>query len=211
VEFEPTANQAPLGRPLPLQDLANANNSNPLRDRLTEDNLDPGNREPVNLNGSPVQPLARVLTILFLILLLAIVVALIVFLSQRYALTTRVPVFLRSTIERTGIEVPIWVIRWEKWVRLSPIEKSFESVNFALRYLDGAVPIYVTPIERAAKLTDILPEQADQIKILLDEHQTSLYTSRVADITQARQAAFNLRKQVIAERIRYLFFGKPTR
>jgi hypothetical protein len=94
-------------------------------------------------------------------------------------------------------------------VKLSPIEKSFESVNFGLRYLDQTVPVHTTPIERAAKPTRILPEKADQIKILLDEHQTSLYTSRVADITEARRAALNLRAQVIIERIRYLFFGKP--
>jgi hypothetical protein len=107
--------------------------------------------------------------------------------------------------------VPTWLTYWEKWVKLSPIEKSFESVNFGLRYLDQTVPVHTTPIERAAKLTRILPEKADQIKILLDEHQTSLYTSRVADITEARRAALNLRAQVIIERIRYLFFGKPMR
>jgi hypothetical protein len=142
---------------------------------------------------------------------LAIFVMVIVFLSQRYALPKRVPVFLRTAIERTGIEVPIWVIRWEKWVRLSPIERSFESVNFGLKYLDEGVPVHTTPIERAEKLSRILPEQANQIKILLDEHQTSLYTSRIADITEARRAALNLRKQVIIERIRYILFGKPMR
>jgi hypothetical protein len=96
-------------------------------------------------------------------------------------------------------------------VKLSPIEKSFESDNFRLRYHDHAVPVNTTPIERAAKLTRILPEKADQIKILLDEHQTSLYTSRVADVTQARRAALSLRKQVVVERMRYLFIGKPSR
>ena len=40
VEFEPTAGQAPLDRPLPPQDPANANNSNPLNDLRTEDNRD---------------------------------------------------------------------------------------------------------------------------------------------------------------------------
>ncbi|RPJ20064.1 MAG: hypothetical protein EHM33_29240, partial [Chloroflexi bacterium] len=94
---------------------------------------------------------------------------------------------------------------------LSPIEKAFESINFGLRQLDQAVPVHITPIERAAQLTRILPQEADQIKILLDEHQTSLYTSRIADVTQARRAASDIRKQVIRERIRYLFVGKPVR
>ena len=212
VEFEPTAGQAPLDRPLPPQDSSNANNFGPLNSLSTEDILDFANREQIDEGATtPVQPPAPVFPTLYLIPLLAIVVVLTVFLSQRYSLTTRVPIFLRATIERTGIEVPIWIVRWEKWAKLSPIEKSFESVNFGLRYLDQAVPVHTTPIERAAKLTRILPREADQIKILLDEHQTSLYTSRIADITQARRAAFNLRVQVIIERIRYLFFGKPMR
>jgi hypothetical protein len=121
------------------------------------------------------------------------------------------PVFLRTFIERTGMEVPGWVLRWEKWVQLSPIEKAFESINFGLRQLHQPVPVHVTPIERAEKLTRILPAKADQIKILLDEHQTSLYTSRNADVTEARRAALDIRKQVIIERIRGVmapFYGK---
>ena len=143
--------------------------------------------------------------------LLAAFGVLAIFLSRRYAWHTHVPVLLRASFERTGIDAPIWVVRWEKWVKLSPIEKAFESINFGLRQLDQAVPVHVTPIERAAKLTGLLPDQADQIKILLDEHQTSLYTSRSADVIQARRAASNLRKQVIIERIRSLFFGKSLR
>jgi len=212
VEFEPTAGQAPLDRPLPPQDSANANILNPLNDLLTEDIQGLNRRGQIDEDVAiPVETTAPGLPTFYWILLSITVLGLVVFLSLRSSLPARVPVLLRATIERTGIEVPIWVTRWEKWVKLSPIEKSFESVNFGLRYLDQAVPVHTTPIERAAKLTRILPEKADQIKILLDEHQTSLYTSRVADITEARRAALNLRAQVIIERIRYLFFGKPMR
>ena len=212
VEFEPTAGQAPLDRPLPPQDPTNANASNLLNDLRTEDNRDFAGREQIDEGlAAPVDPVASAFPTFYWILLSITGLAVIVFLSLRYSLVARVPVLLRATIERSGIEVPIWVTRWEKWVKLSPIEKSFESVNFGLRYLDQVVPVHTTPIERAAKLTRILPEKADQIKILLDEHQTSLYTSRVADVTESRRAALNLRAQVIIERIRYLFFGKPMR
>jgi hypothetical protein len=142
---------------------------------------------------------------------LAAAAALTIFLSRRFALTARVPVFLRVTFERTGIEVPIWVVRWENWGKLSPIEKAFESINSALRQLGAPVPVHITPQERAAKLAPLLPDKADQIKVLLDEHQTSLYTSRNGDVTQARRAAGEIRRQVIIERIRRLFFGKPRR
>jgi hypothetical protein len=65
-------------------------------------------------------------------------------------------------------------------------------------------------VERARKLTQILPQMSEQIKLLLDEHQTYLYTSRVANVVQARRAAFDIRKQVIVERFRHLLFGKPV-
>jgi hypothetical protein len=73
------------------------------------------------------------------------------------------------------------------------------------------MPVHTTPIERAQKLLSIMPKMSTQIKTLLDEHQTSLYTSREANVLQARRAAFNIRKQVILERISYLFSGKPLR
>jgi hypothetical protein len=111
---------------------------------------------------------------MYLLSLLMIVAGLAIFLSLRYALPERVPSLLRTAIERTGIDVPAWVIRWDTWVKLSPIERAFESVNFALRNLDQAIPVHSTPVERATKLMRILPRKADEIKVLLDEHQTSL-------------------------------------
>ena len=210
VEFEPTAGQAPLDRPLPPQDQTDAVNLNPLSALRTEDGRDFASREQLEQGiDLAAQEQATGFQPIYLLPLLAVLVGAVVFLSRRFSLADRVPVLLRATIERTGIDVPAWVIRWETWVKLSPIEKAFESVNFALRHLDQPVPVHTTPVERATKLTRILPEKADEIKILLDEHQTSLYTSRIADVTQARRAAVSLRKQVVVERMRYLFLGKP--
>ena len=212
VEFEPTAGQAPLERPLPPQDAIDPSSSFPLNSLRTEDSQNFASRDRTDEGlTTPVQPEAAGFQTVYLLPLLAIVVGVTIFLSRRYSFSSRVPILLRATIERSGIEVPIWIVRWEKWVKLSPVEKAFESINFGLRQLDEPVPVHVTPIERAAKLSRLLPAEADQIKVLLDEHQTSLYTSRVADVTQARRAAFEIRKETILERIRYVFFGKPMR
>lgn len=210
VEFEPTAGQAPLDRPLPPQDPADAGVPNPFSALRTEDSRDFANRDRTQEGADTAVPeQAQGFQPIYLLPFLAVLVGLAVFLSRRYSLTARVPVLLRATIERSGIDVPAWVIRWETWVKLSPIERAFESVNFALRNLDQAVPVHSTPIERATRLTHLLPAKADEIKVLLDEHQTSLYTSRVADATQARRAALSLRKQVIVEWLRNFFLGKP--
>jgi hypothetical protein len=211
VEFEPTAGQAPLERPLPPQDPTGALVQNPFDDLLIEGGRDFASREQIDegvIAPLPEDPAG--FQPIYLLPWLAIALALIVYLVRRYALPERVPTLVRASMERAGIDAPAWVVRWEQWVKLSPIERAFESINFGLRHLDQAVPVHITPVERAAKLTHILPARADDIKVLLDEHQTSLYTSRVADVTQARQAAFNLRKQVVVERMRYLFLGKPT-
>jgi transglutaminase-like putative cysteine protease len=210
VEFEPTAGQAPLDRPLPPVDPDDVAILGPLNALRTEDSGEFAGRERDEEGATaPVQEEPAGFQLLYLLPLLAIVAGLGIFLGRRYSLPMRVPVFLRTAIERTGIDAPAWVVRWETWVRLSPIERAFESVNFGLRTLNQALPVHSTPAERAAKLTRLLPTKADEIKVLLDEHQTSLYTSRTADVIQARRAAFDLRKQVIVESIRYLFFGKP--
>jgi transglutaminase-like putative cysteine protease len=211
VEFEPTAGQAPLDRPLPPRDPDELGNLNPLNVPRPEDFDEFAGRDRTEEGAdTPVPEAAPVFPLYYILPFLIVLAGGSVLLSRRYALHTRVPVFLRATFERSGIiEVPLWLIRWEKWVKLSPIEKAFESVNFALRQLDEPIPVHTTPIERAARLTRILPERAGQIKVLLDEHETSLYTSRVADVAEARRAASDLRRHVLIERIRYLFFGKP--
>lgn len=212
VEFEPTAGQAPLDRPLPPQDALGASGLNLPNNLLPEEDGQFVNRDRTEEGvDAAAQWSPADLLPMYLLSLLMIVTGLTIFLTLRYSLPERVPGFLRSAMERTGIDVPAWIIRWERWVKLSPIERAFESVNFALRNLDQAVPVHTTPVERATKLMRILPMKADEIKVLLDEHQTSLYTSRVADVTLARRAALSLRQQVFVERMRYLFTGKPNR
>jgi hypothetical protein len=161
---------------------------------------------------TPVTPVdTRTSPLLYVIPLLIAVAFLTFFVNRRYPLATHIPVLVRASMERTGFEVPRWIYHWEYWGHLSPIERAFESVNFGLRTLDHAMPIHNTPIERARRLTTLLPQMSAQIKVLLDEHQTSLYTSRIANDVQARRAAFDIRKEVITERIRYVLFGKPMR
>ncbi|MBN2119313.1 MAG: transglutaminase domain-containing protein [Anaerolineales bacterium] len=212
VEFEPTTGQAPLDRPLPPRDSSETDSpAGPRDELLSEDNSTFASREqPLEEGLDPLaqgEPVSR--WYLYLIPVFIAITALAFYFSRTPSAQASLPTFLRTTFERSSVDVPIWILRWESWVKLSPIEKAFESINFGLRQLDQPAPVHITPIERAAKLTRLLPDVAYQIKVLLDEHQTSLYTSRIGDVTQARRAAFDIRKQVVVERIRRLFFGKP--
>jgi hypothetical protein len=169
------------------------------------DNLPPDKGD--GLNDDPAATDSTVFPLLYLLPLFIAFVALTIYLSRRYALTVRVPAFVRTTMERSGIEVPNWILHWERWSSLSPIERSFESINFGLRQVKQPAPVHATPLERAKSLANILPQLEIEIKVLLDEHQTSLYTSRVADEKQARHAAFQVRTQVIIALIRYFWTG----
>jgi len=209
VEFEPTGNQAPLDRPLAPRensDLTNGLNPNNLPKPEPDSTNLPADKTD-GLNNPAATTDSALFSPIYLLLLFIAFAALTIYLSHRYALPARVPAFVRTTMERTGIEVPNWIIHWERWGSLSPIERSFESINFGLRQVNQPAPIHATPAERANSLTKILPQLKIEIKVLLDEHQTSLYTSRIADAKQAQRAALQVRTQVIIALIRYFWTG----
>ncbi len=213
VEFEPTGSQPALSRPLPPRDDENNGADSNLPDLANlENNRDnfQGLDEEADIaipdQAEVVQPVNQSL---YLIPLLILFAALTVFFGRRYSVPERLPSILRTTYERTGIHIPNWVINWERWVNTSHIQRSFESINFALNLLKHPVPVHATPIERAETLNEILPKAETYTQNLLDEHQTSLYTSRTANPQRARNAAFNIRKYALLEAIRYIFEGRP--
>jgi hypothetical protein len=164
---------------------------------------------PTDPQNEPVTPAIRPINPnLFLIPLFIVLAVLTFFLGRRYSVLERAPVFVRASFERTGLRVPSWISRWEHWSVLSPIARAFESINFSLRLLKKPAPVSSTPIERANELSRLLPQLADPIKVLLDEHQTSLYTSRTADVNSARRSALNIRTQTIVAIIRHFLTGE---
>ena len=214
VEFEPTASQPQLNRPLPPREQDITDNINPdLIDFLElEKNPEPSQDLPQfeDLSGpEPIQDAVPVNPNLYLIPISIIVASLTIFFGRRYSVPARIPGFLRSTYEKSGSKTPTWILNWEHWVNTSQIQRSFESINFALQFLKHPIPIDATPIERADALKQLLPKAQEHTENLLDEHQTSLYTSRQADALRARRAAFNVRKYALLERIRYIFEGRP--
>lgn len=214
VEFEPTGNQPALNRPLPPR-----NNNDDLgildREPAIPDLLENPREDFRGLQddeGVIITEQTETRTVnpsLYLIPFLIAFAALTVYFSRRYSMPERAPGFLRAAYERVGAQTPAWVVNWERWTNAPPIEKAFESVNFSLRLLDKPMPIHATPIERAEKLKNLLPKAEKEIGALLDEHQTSLYTSRIADVLRAQRAARRLRWQAVRERLRYALEGRP--
>ena len=214
-EFEPTGSQPALTRPLPPRNEDDL--GTPIRDLPQLDDLE-NNRDDlrglqeegdVAIPDQVVDDAQTVNPALYLIPLFIAFAALTVYFSRRYSMTERIPVLLRATYERSGSQPPAWIINWERWVHISPIERAFDSINFSLRILGNPMPVYATPIERAKGLKSLLPRMKNEIDTLLDEHQTSLYTSRKADVVRARRSALRIRWQALNERVRYFLEGKP--
>ena len=207
IEFEPTANQQALSRPA-ASDPNAVGITPPLIDPLPLEERPLREEDPTEGQQQPAEPTRRISPSLILIPLFIALSALAVFFGRRYHIAERVPVLVRASFERSGTRVPGWVIRWERWTLLSPIAKAFQSINFGLRLLKQPVPLHSTPAERAEALSNVLPQIAEPIKVLLDEHQTSLYTSRTADVNRARRSALNIRIQALVAFIRHLFIGE---
>lgn len=213
VEFEPTAAQPALFRPLPpsepddfgapIRDLPQLDDAGNTREDFRGLQEEGDVALPEQQTETPLDPR------LYLLLFLFASASLMLYFSRRYAVPERAPGLLRAVYERSGIPAPAWLIHWERWVTAPPTARAFESINFSLRLLGSPMPPNATPIERAARLTALLPAAKNEIIALLDEHQTSLYTSRTANVLRAKRAALRLRRRAVLERIRYFFEGRP--
>ncbi|MDX1377892.1 MAG: transglutaminase domain-containing protein [Anaerolineales bacterium] len=213
VEFEPTGSQPSLTRPVPPQTREITDEFNPdLIDFLElENNPEEVSNLDQNLQLNDLEQTAETIPAspaIYLIPSIIAFIALTFYLIWRYSIPTRLPSMLRTTLERNGSTPPNWLVNWENWVNISPIERSFESINYGLRLMKNPLPAHATPIERANELTKLLPVVENDVNTVLDEHQTYLYTSRSADALRARRAAFKIRTQAIFTRIRNRLRGK---
>ncbi len=195
VEFEPTANQNQLVRPVETGPGANGPFGTPIPEN--GDNFLPNRPSQIpeesELDQTSTFNAANAWILRIAYTILAIVLFIFgVFISRRYSLAERLPVYLADRYLKTGNQPPHWLRRWARWAKLTSIEKSFETVNLSLRLMGYPQAMYITPAERAKKLHELLPKASDFIDILVEEHQTALFTPRAANSARARRAGFKI-------------------
>jgi transglutaminase-like putative cysteine protease len=203
VEFEPTVSQDALARPIAPTQANGAPSGTILPQRLTPregDELITGNPgSSTTANGLPfTQTLpGRALIIASGLL----IVALVVFLIQRYRVLTHIPIFLSKTLEQNGITPPTWIETWSRWNQLEPVERSFASINWSLHQLGKPQPMYATPAERSRLLKKLLPSASEDIEALTYEFQSGLFTPRIADVSRARRASLSIVLHTLRARV----------
>ena len=194
VEFEPTGNQAPLDRPETKNNAIDESNSN-LGGNLPINTLPTLQAEPPTLpegiagNSSQTQLenfYKKVLSYLLVIFALALGI----FIIRRYSPEERLPVYLASMYQRSGNVPPRWLDRWLRWIKLSPVERSFQAINLSLFWLGNLQPLYITSQERAKALIERLPSAEEQTLKLLHEYEITMYTPRMGNIAIARRSAY---------------------
>lgn len=196
VEFEPTGNQFPLARPVertssegtalspassgPIKEPDIAGPDEPLPEAEKSETAGPSVM--VSIFGTWLVPLSY-------ILLTAALAGAVIFLNRRYALMERLPLYLAGIYAASGNQPPRWLDRWARWAALTPIERSFETVNWSLRKLGHPQPVHATASERAKLLRTLLPSASDSVDALIEEQETALFTSQPGNPARARKAA----------------------
>jgi transglutaminase-like putative cysteine protease len=201
VEFEPTSNQPPVNRP----EKKDTPDATPTVDP-NAGNLAANSSTPVPARGRNEPPEPEIASRTFLtksylnaliLMLVACMAGVGIYLTRRYSIDERLPVYLIGQYEKRGNTPPSWLHRWARWANLLPIERTFQTINLCLSWLGHPQPRHVTSQGRAEVLIGLLPSAKDQILLLLQEYQTAIYTPRREDVPAARKAALTILKKTL--------------
>jgi len=204
IQFEPTGNQAPLDRPTekqPAPDTTNQAANLGIQSPLAqEDSLLPTdpNQTDQNIASTNNRRQAGIAVGVLVIIVLVIII------KRRYRGNTQPALILRAFVERNGGEAPRWLVQWTDWTVLTPIEKYFNNINRALKWMGKPQPVHATPSERAETLKRLVPSASTSIDSLLDEHQSALFSSHGGNLPIARRAAWMVISQSLIKRLKIL-------
>jgi transglutaminase-like putative cysteine protease/predicted transporter len=203
VEFEPTGNQQPLERPEERKETAIAA---PIPNPNIPQVL-PEEQEPLTPDRTDQEQTSALSWQNRVILVLpwlggVFVVLLAVVLKRRFAPNVTAASVVKRVVERTGWTPPRWLSRWLLFAGHSVIEQHFQSINVSLWWMKRPQPVHATAIERARLLKTILPEASESIDILLNEHQSQLFSAHGGNETLSRRAAWDILRKSVRSRLK---------
>jgi len=192
VEFEPTTAQPQLARPL-----GETITSSPIGIGQPTPPGPDGGHEPVEDTAPPPatvsdQFIQRVRLWVIIFIIGGVWVGFLIYLNRRQPLRVRLPRALAWAFNRNHLNLPLWLQDWLRWAEQTPAERSFEAINLCLRLLGKPQPIHATPGERAALLSDLLPEAAAAIDQLTQQHVAALFSPETAAGKNAWQATLSV-------------------
>jgi transglutaminase-like putative cysteine protease len=209
VEFEPTTSQPNIDR-LPGS-TASSNNGNAALEEetmaeLRREQLDALRQQRTDFLGAstskPQQPWLVILLWLFAIVILGLMSVLMWRQLKRMNLPA-LPVMIERILVRAGIQPPKAIRAWARRAALAPIARAYDEINHALARVGSKPKANLTPTERAALLTNLLPASEIPALALVGEYQKATFSLASCDLDLARQAGAKVRSLSYKA-----FFGK---
>lgn len=219
VEFEPTASQQPIIRPLGLI-LESSSQEPPTPDfeqlqerasqRLSELSAQGRGGQNVNIGGLQID--LRPIIFSMAVLVLVGLIFLIRFIRTRRG-SPPLPVQIESGLEKVGIQSPRILTRWAHYAKLSPLAKAYHELNRALSRLGMTPEISATPSERAQELVLLLPVSKEPVEAVVVPYQNSIYGNQPETTEKAQTASKEIRKISYFAKIQQFFarFQEPKR
>jgi hypothetical protein len=212
VEFEPTAGQPDLARPLGEEQIA-PNSNAPTLDEL-QDRLNNTSDRGENQNQAAGTGLTQQETTIWRIALIAglslVLVLILVPFGWKRRLLERVPPFpvlIEKSIRRVGFQPPPTLQRWALRASLSPLSRAYQEINHGLNRLGKKPVLAYTPSERVSVLSQELPAVQEPAQRLLGVYQNATYGQMTPDIETARKAGTEIKTLTLKAFIQRLIRG----
>jgi len=213
IEFEPTASQPPIHRPLGESQADAA--AGPTTPGGAEGGQGDRPEELVDLEGDPLSGSAAAdsgTTVAFWVscLALSLILTTLVWRRRRQRGQPSLPVLLEAGLSRFDLRPPAFLHRWALYTVLLPVERAYLELSQALARLGAPPRSADTPAERAATLMRLLPSAAGPAQSLLAEYHTTIYSPHLGNLRIAQQAARAIRNLSWRARIRRLFVRRES-
>lgn len=199
VEFEPTASQNALTRPVGSAGNASTTPVAPNDLEHGPSRTNPGDQSGQNSTGNTKSGLTANIVRISLYFLAAIVLGLLGFSIINYRTKIgkgimALPIKMETQILKLGLRPPSFLRRWAHLARLSPTQRSYLEINRALNRLGAPPALHKTPSERAVALVNLVPQSVTPVNSLLEIYQGFTYGQSTDNADIARRAGNEIRK-----------------
>jgi hypothetical protein len=201
VEFEPTASQPTIVRPVvtPLK-----TNSAGFSPDSEYEEMDPRDleREEDAYGRDPGLALANVrrtnqirIALSISAILISVILLYLVWRFRSRIYLSVVPIVLVAAFDKVGIRPPRSVQSWAQHAALSPLSKAYIEINRALARLGDRPSTADTPAERARSLGELLSPVKYPATQLVTEYEKGTFSLQSADLEKAQNAGAEIKNQ----------------
>lgn len=212
IEFEPTAGQPSLERP--LGQAQNNDIPQPSTDPLADSRqLQRPPFEPITSIGEPTfiqknSALLRWIAAAILVLILAVLLIPMGWKRRLLDKMSPLPILLEHGLRRVGIQPPPILKRWARRAALSPLARSYLEIDHALSRLGRSASPANTPAERVVLLSQQLPAAQPPAQRLLTEYHSATYGTQTPNLEEAHRAGVEIRSLSLRALFQNLFRGR---